>query len=174
VETPLGQVIVVAGNVGLLGAFLGIAEAARDAVVAMAKTRTKAPSGRPIAERPGIQLLVAEMDTDLLVCRSVLNRTTRLIDAVILEGPVEDATIDVLHEVNHQFQCAKLVVNRRAIEIVDRALTVSGGAGYMSGNALSRAYRDVRAGPFMQPYSPNEAWEYIGRVSLGLEPEITG
>jgi alkylation response protein AidB-like acyl-CoA dehydrogenase len=171
-RSEFGTVLIVGANLGLLGPFLGIAEAARDAVVAMAKTRTKMPSNRPIAERPGIQLLVAEMDSDLLVCRSVLTRVAQLIDRVI-GGPTTEATMDVLDVVNHQFQCAKLVINRKAIDIVDRALTISGGAGYMTANPLSRLYRDVRAGPFMQPYSPNEAWEFIGRVALGLDPEPT-
>ena len=70
------------------------------------------------------------------------------------------------------FQCTKWVANRKAIDVVDRAMTISGGTGYFNSSPFARLYRDVRAGPFMQAYSPNEAREYIGRIALGLGHDL--
>jgi alkylation response protein AidB-like acyl-CoA dehydrogenase len=97
-----------------------------------------------------------------------------LLDEHLVRRRVGEVTFDDLHQLNKEFQCAKLVVNRKAIEVVDRALSVSGGAGYMTASPLSRLYRDVRAGPFMQPFSPIEAHEYIGKVTLGIDPTLDG
>jgi alkylation response protein AidB-like acyl-CoA dehydrogenase len=170
-DSVLGLTILTGANLMLLGPFVGIAEAARDRVVDMVKRRTKAPSNRPIAERPGIQHIVAEMEIDLATARAILERATNLFDREVLDGPIK--TVDEMHWFNHQLQCAKYVVNRKAIDVVDKAMTLSGGAGYMASHPLARQYRDVRAGPFMQPYSPNEAHEYIGKVALDLPPDVT-
>jgi alkylation response protein AidB-like acyl-CoA dehydrogenase len=165
-------IIATVGNIGLLGAFLGIAESAHELAVDMARTRKKAPSGRSLAERSGIQHQVAESEADLATCRALVERVGRLIDHHALERPAAEVSIEELHELNREFQCAKLVVNRSCIDVVDRSLTASGGAGYLTSNVLSRLYRDVRAGPFMQPFSPNEAYEYIGQVAFGLTPRL--
>ena len=171
VESELDLVIGTAGNIGLVASFVGIAEAARDLTVEMARTRRKAPSGRVIGERSGIQRLVAEMDVALATARALLHTVGEAIDDVI-QRPVAEVTVDEFHRLNKEFQATKLVANRAAIDVVDRALTVSGGAGYLATNRLSRLYRDVRAGPFMQPLSPVEVHEYIGKIALGLDPVL--
>ena len=56
--------------------------------------------------------------------------------------------------------------------VVDRALALTGGAGYMSHHPLSRAYRDVRAGAFMHPLGATRAYEFIGRIALGAQPAL--
>jgi alkylation response protein AidB-like acyl-CoA dehydrogenase len=69
-------------------------------------------------------------------------------------------------------QAAKAFVTDTAARIVDRALALSGGAGYLNGHPLARAYRDVRAGSFMHPLGANRAYEFLGDVALGREPAL--
>jgi alkylation response protein AidB-like acyl-CoA dehydrogenase len=79
------------------------------------------------------------------------------------------ATYALGYELMKDYQSAKWVVNRHAIDIVSQAMELS-GRGCLARNPLSQLYRDVRAGPFTQPYSPIDAQEYIGRVLLGDFP----
>ena len=48
---------------------------------------------------------------------------------------------------------------------------LAGGAAFMSGHPLSRLYRDVRAGPFMQPHAAVDIRRYVGQVALGIYPD---
>jgi alkylation response protein AidB-like acyl-CoA dehydrogenase len=160
----------IAFNIGLVGAFLGIAEAAQGLIAGMVATRHR--GGRPLAERSSVQRLIAEIEIDLAAARAMLARTAAAADAFFGLYPAGTAPLNELHALMKDFQCTKWFVNRKAIEIVDRALTASGGAGYLNTNTLARLYRDVRAGPFMQAFSPNEAFEYIGKVALGIDPQL--
>ena len=160
-------------NHGLLGAFVGIAEAAASLVIEQAKTRRKSPSDKLMAEREWMQHLIGEMDVDLTVCRGMLAHEGRMIDAMVEEHPLGGLSEEEVLQMERLHQGVKVTVNRRAIDAVDKALTASGGAGYMNKHPLSRLYRDVRAGPFMQPYSPPEAMEFIGRVVLGQDANVS-
>ena len=158
-------------NLGLVACFLGIAEAARDEAVRLVTTR-RSSSGKLLAESHAVQHTLAEIEIDLAGCRAMLARTALAADAFLAAYAPGAAPLAEMHHFNQDFQCTKWFVNRKAIEVVDRALQVSGGSGYLSRSVLSRLYRDVRAGPFMQPFSPNEAFQYIGKVALGLDPRI--
>lgn len=157
-----------AGNAGLIASFLGVAEAAASAAITMATTRRKAPSGNLVAEQYGIQHATAEMRTALATSRGLLDRIGRILDDTFVNRATAAVEMDELHRLLAEFQAVKLASNAACIAAVDKAMQISGGAGYFASNPLSRHYRDVRAGPFMQVYSPNEAYEYIGKVTLGL------
>jgi alkylation response protein AidB-like acyl-CoA dehydrogenase len=159
-------------NLGLLGAFVGIAEAAREYIVELLRKRTKQPTGRPLAERHGIQHGMAELDLGLNTCRAHLAWMGTHVDRVLVDRPVTSVSMEDLHELMAVGQASKLVLQRTAIDVVDKAMQLSGGAGYLNSSPLARWYRDVRAGPFMQPLSVNEAHEYIGRVALGQDPIV--
>lgn len=92
-------------------------------------------------------------------------------DECLAQSRGQQVPIERAHELLRDHQSMKWLVNRTAIEIVNRAMDIVGGSGFMEKNTLSRLYRDVRAGPFMQPFSPTEAREYIGKFSLGIYPE---
>jgi alkylation response protein AidB-like acyl-CoA dehydrogenase len=55
---------------------------------------------------------------------------------------------------------------------VDRALALAGGAGYLNGSPLARAYRDVKAGSFMRPLGATRAYELLGDFALDRPPNL--
>jgi alkylation response protein AidB-like acyl-CoA dehydrogenase len=153
-------------NAPLVGAFLGIAETA----FAYALDGQKA--AKDASARSGVSHTLAEMEISLATSQSILARLGEKIDAFMAatKGGAE-ATYEASHELMKDYQTAKWVVNRHAIDIVSQAMDLSGGGGFMARNPLSRLYRDVRAGPFMQPHSPIDAREYVGQVLLGAYPD---
>ena len=153
-------------NVPLVAAFLGIAEAAFEIGLDAQKTVGDASS------RPGVPNALAEMEILLSTSRSILAQLGQQLDRFMetTNGGLE-TTYKQAHELMKDYQSAKWVVNRNAIEIVSQAMDLFGGGGFMARNPLTRLYRDVRAGPFMQPYSPIDARDYMGRVLLGAYPE---
>jgi alkylation response protein AidB-like acyl-CoA dehydrogenase len=162
--------VVLVNTLTLVAAPLGIAEAAHRLLLEGAGRR-KGPAGRTMAERPAVQRLVAENEIDLAVGRAMLARSALRLDEYLAATAHADLDGAVLTALMKDVQCTNVEVKARSIAVVDRALTGSGGGGYLSRHPLSRLYRDVRAGPFMQPFSLLEAHEFIGRVALGLPPE---
>jgi alkylation response protein AidB-like acyl-CoA dehydrogenase len=120
--------------------------------------------------RPRMQ--VADNAVDLAASRGVLSRAAALIDEHRAANPTSDGSAEQLDALFAEAQAAKAFVNEASARIVDRALALSGGAGYLNGSPLSRAYRDVKAGSFMHPLGANRAYDYLGRVALGEQPSL--
>jgi alkylation response protein AidB-like acyl-CoA dehydrogenase len=115
--------------------------------------------------RPRMQ--VADSAVDLAAARSVISRAAALIDAHYAANPASDGSAEDIGALFAEAQAAKAFVNEAAARIVDRALALSGGAGYLNGSPLARAYRDVKAGSFMHPLGANRAYDHLADVALG-------
>jgi alkylation response protein AidB-like acyl-CoA dehydrogenase len=132
-------------------ASLGIAESAVEASTSALAKRSEHDART--------RTMVAENVIELGACRATLSRAATLVDAA------DEELVALFAEA----QAAKTFINETAARIVDRALALSGGAGYLNGHPLARAYRDVRAGSFMQPLGTNRAYDLLGDVALGRE-----
>jgi alkylation response protein AidB-like acyl-CoA dehydrogenase len=144
-------------------ASLGIAEAAFARVALAERVRDDARA----------QMLVAESAIDLAAARGILARAAALVDEHYAAHPADDGTDDEVVAVFSEGQAAKAFVVDAATRVVDRALALSGGAGYLNGSPLARAYRDVRAGAFMHPLGANRVYGFLARTALGLRPQLT-
>jgi alkylation response protein AidB-like acyl-CoA dehydrogenase len=146
------------------GAALGIAESAHVSVTAGLARRNELD--------PHAQMLAAESFVDLSACRAVFSRAAALIDEHHERNPTSRGTAQELTQLFAEAQGAKLFIGEAAVRIVDRALAQSGGAGYLNGSPLARAYRDVRALPFMHPLGANRAYAFLGQLAAGREPSL--
>jgi len=117
-------------------------------------------------------MLAAEGTIDLAACRATLERAAALIDDHYAANPTSDGSDDELTALFAEAQAAKAFIGQAASRVVDRALALSGGAGYLNGSPLARAYRDVRAGAFMHPLGDNRAYEFLGQIALDREPSL--
>ena len=117
-------------------------------------------------------MLVAESAIDLTASRATISRAAALIDEHHAANPTADGTDEEITALFAEGQAAKTFVNEAATRVVDRALALSGGAGYLNGSPLARAYRDVRAGAFMHPLGANRAYDFLADVALGRPHEL--
>jgi len=145
-------------------AALGVAEAADGAA--------RAPLGRRRDLDPRSVMLAAENVVDLSAARAVFARAAALIDEQHERHPQSQPPDEELTGLFAETQSAKAFVGEAAVRIVDRALALSGGAGYLNGSPLARAYRDVRATPFMHPLGANRAYAFLGELAVGREPTL--
>ena len=133
------------------------------------------PATPPRISETGVaraRMQVADNSIDLAAARGVLARAATLIDQHRAANPTSDGTAAQLAALFAEAQAAKAFIGEASTRIVDRALALSGGAGYLNGSPLARAYRDVKAGTFMHPLGANRAYDYLADVALDQPPTL--
>jgi alkylation response protein AidB-like acyl-CoA dehydrogenase len=153
-------------NAGLFhaAAALGIAESTHSSIAGRL--------GRRHDVDPHTQVVAAENVIDLSTCRAAFARAASLIDEHHARNPTTRGTPEELTNLFAVAQSAKAFIGQAAVRIVDRALALSGGSGYLNGSPLARAYRDVRATAFMHPLGENRAYAFLGQLAAGRPPTL--
>ena len=145
-------------SITMLGIYAGIAGAARDLVVGRYAGHAEPPAA--------VRTLIAGIETDLFTLRAAVTAALAEADArtTDLTGDQDERGRAMMLP----FQCAKATVNQLGPKIVNDSLIAVGGMSYSAAHPLSRLYRDVRAGAFMQPYTHLDAVEFLSAQALGL------
>lgn len=143
---------------GIASVYRGIAHRALDLAVQTAHRRTSIALTRPMSYHPEVQHEIAAMAMRLEAMDAQLDRM--LSDW--------DNNVDHGERWPMKIVAAKYNVVEGAKDIVDRAMTISGGAGMFRGNELERLYRDVRAGGF-HPTNSMLTHEIVGKTALGID-----
>jgi butyryl-CoA dehydrogenase len=116
------------GRIGIAAQALGIASAALAAAKKFAHERET--FGKPVAKHQGIQFMFADMATRLDAARLLTWRAARLQDRGM--------------KFTREAAMAKLFASETANFVVDKALQIHGGYGYVNEYPVERHYRDQR------------------------------
>jgi alkylation response protein AidB-like acyl-CoA dehydrogenase len=144
-------------NVTFGAVYTGVAAGARDYAVEYARDRVRKPYTRSIGHFPSIQYLVAEMDVLLESSRAIVWKA-----ATELGGAPASTARELADALK-----AKYVATNNAIQVVDKAMAVLGGTGFLKRTPLERLYRDVR-GATIHPPTHYDALEIIGKAALDV------
>ena len=132
------------------GVYLGIAEAARDRAVALARKRP---------DDDGLVQLVGEMENDLAAAR-LAHRD--MVEACEGGDPGPETT--------NRIWIARTLVGRAAARVVDKAMEIAGGSSFYRATGLERLFRDVQGARFHRPQERTQL-RFAGRIALGLPIE---
>ncbi|WP_329887599.1 acyl-CoA dehydrogenase family protein [Pseudoramibacter faecis] len=116
------------GRIGIASQALGIAQGAYEAALAYAKERVQ--FGKPIGSQQAIAFKIADMATKLRMARFLVYSA---------------AELKTHHEpYGMEAAMAKGYASDMALEVVNDALQIFGGTGYLKGMDIERMYRDAK------------------------------
>ncbi len=116
------------GRLGIACQALGLAEGAMEEAIKYAKARHQ--FGKSLAKFQNTQFMIAEMETKIAAMRHL----------------VYDAAykMDLGQKADKEASMAKLFATEEAKWVIDKALQIHGGYGYVKEYPIERMYRDIR------------------------------
>jgi alkylation response protein AidB-like acyl-CoA dehydrogenase len=147
---PVWSVVLTVAPPIYMSPYLGIAEAARDRAIELAKKRVRSVT----------PLLVGELENSLCAARLAWQK---LVD----NAADYDFAPDVARV--NQALMAKTLLSKATLETVEKAMEVVGGAAYFRKAGIERLLRDVHGAP-NHPLPEKQQQLLSGRLALGLNP----
>jgi alkylation response protein AidB-like acyl-CoA dehydrogenase len=134
------------------GTYLGIAEAALQEAKKTLSKRTYSHNGANLAQ-------VSLLQHRLGMLWATVERTRRLLYSAAMEG--DKGSPDAMPAV----LAAKAEVAHTVVNVVNEAMTLSGGIGYQENGILGMLLRDARAAHVMSP-TTDILYTWLGRTLL--------
>ncbi|MGB3388256.1 MAG: acyl-CoA dehydrogenase family protein [Pseudaminobacter sp.] len=145
---PVFQIIATIAFPLIYAAYLGVAEKARDIAIDLARKKT--------AANPHLVELAGRMETSL--------RAAQLAHRHMIATAEENAPSAA--SVN-EIMIGRALVARHAIDAVELAMELAGGAGFYRTNGLERCFRDIQGARY-HPLQQGPQAQYAGSMALGL------
>lgn len=145
---PLFHIISMIAFPLIYSAYVGVAEAARDAAVAAAQRK---PAHAALVAMTG------EMQNMLWTAETALDA---MIAAVETSAPGPETTSRVM--------TGRTVAGRAAIRTAELAMEIAGGGAFYKGSIIERAFRDIQGARFHPLQEPAQR-DLSGRLALGLD-----
>jgi len=116
------------GRIGIAALAIGIAQGAFEQAIAYARSRQQ--FGQAIAAFQAVQWMIADSAVEIDAARLLVRRAAAMRQAG--------------QDVNMASAMAKLYASETALRVVDRAVQIHGGYGYVKDYPVERAYRDAK------------------------------
>jgi alkylation response protein AidB-like acyl-CoA dehydrogenase len=148
---PFFNVVVAVALPLIMSVYVGIAEAASDLALQIARKK---------AGDPNLPYLIGEMDNALVTAQMAVEGAVNLCADYGFEPSVQTANAVLIR---------KTIAARACIDTVEKAMEVAGGSAFFRGPGLERLLRDVHAAQY-HPLQEKRQHAFTGRVALGLDP----
>jgi alkylation response protein AidB-like acyl-CoA dehydrogenase len=152
--------------VAIAGVSLGVARAALDDLLALAKEKTPTGSRRRLAERPTTQADVARAEAGLRGVRGLL------VDAVARAWEVAQQVGAVPVAERAAIRLGATHAATAAADVATVAYKLGGGSSLFERSPLQRRFRDAHVATQHMLVAP-ATWELTGRLLLGLDTDVS-
>jgi len=151
---------------GIAGVALGIARSAIDALTELASAKTPTGSRKRLAERPVIQMQVADAEAQLRAARAFLFEAVD--DA--WRGALAQAALSTQQRA--VLRLAATHATTSAAKVVDLMYNAGGGSSVYATSPLQRQFRDIHVVTQHMMVAP-PTYELTGRLFLGVDTDVS-